>query len=127
MIAKGNLHNSGARLARYMLRATDGERVELYDLRGFADPDLVQALRSVDATAKAGTRCDKPFFHVQVRNHDDDRPLSRAEWMQVADRIEAANGLSGQPRAIVFHLTATGKEHMHIAFSRIDGARMKAG
>src|ERR1700733_14182086 len=69
MIAKGNTHSSGLRLARYMIRAKDGERVERGEVRGFASDEIVDAFRSVDAMAE-GTRGEKPLFHVQVRNRD---------------------------------------------------------
>jgi hypothetical protein len=73
------------------------------------------------------TQCDQPFFHVQVRNPVSDRVLTREEWEQVADRIEAKIGYEGQARAIAFHLDTTiGQEHMHIVWSRIDDESLKA-
>ena len=72
------------------------------------------------------TRCEQPFFHVQVRNPDGEE-LSRDQWLRVADRIETKLGLTDQPRAICFHVDeTTGHEHMHVAWSRIDGETMTA-
>lgn len=123
MIAKGNTHSSGLRLARYMIRAKDGERVERGEVRGFASDEIVDAFRSVDAMAE-GTRGEKPLFHVQVRNRDGEH-LTPEQWEQAADRIEAKLGLAGQPRAIVFHVNEeTEDRHMHIAWSRIDDETM---
>jgi hypothetical protein len=125
MIAKGTTHNNGAKLARYMTTGKDGERAELWELCGFAAGDIRDAFRSVHVMAEA-TRCEQPFFHVQVRNPEGEE-LSRDQWRRVADRIESKLGLSGQPRAIAFHTDlATGHEHLHLAWSRIDGETMTA-
>ena len=125
MIAKGTTHNDGAKLARYMTTGKAGERAELWQLLGFAAGDIRDAFRSVHVMAEA-TRCEQPFFHVQVRNPDGEE-LSREQWRQVADRIESKLGLTDQPRAICFHIDEkTGHEHMHIAFSRINGDTLTA-
>lgn len=125
MICKGNTHKNGAKLARYMTTGKDGERAELWALAGFAAGDIREAFRSVHVMAEA-TRCEQPFFHVQVRTPDDEE-LSKEEWRRVVDRIEAKLGLSGQPCAIAFHADEeTGHEHMHVAWSRIDAETMTA-
>ncbi len=122
MIIKGVTHNNGAKLGRYMITGKAGERVELWQLRGFADEDIVLAFLSVHVMADA-TQCEQPFFHVQVRNPVGDRALSREEWERIADRIEAKIGYEGQGRAIAFHVDeASGQEHMHVAWNRIDDA-----
>lgn len=125
MIAKGTLHNSGARLAAYMVTGKDGEKAQLYELRGFASADIRAAFRDVDAMT-TGTRVEKPFFHVQVRNPEGEE-LSRLAWQHVAERIESKLGYSGQPRAIAFHTDEkTGHEHMHIAWARLDAESLTA-
>lgn len=125
MIAKGTAHNNGAKLARYLITGKRGERAQLWQLRGFAEANAVEAFRTVQAMAQA-TQCAQPFFHVQVRNRDGEE-LTRAQWERAADRIEAKLGYSGQARAIAFHLDlASGHEHMHVAWSRIDEATMTA-
>ena len=119
MIAKGNTHSSGAVLGRYLVTAKDGERVMLSELRGFASRHIVEAFRSVDVIA-ASTKCRAPFFHVYVRNPAGEG-LSREQWQQTANSIEQILGLTGQPRAIAFHVTEeTGHSHMHVVWSRID-------
>jgi len=119
MISKGNTHKNGVRLANYMTTGKDGERAELWQLRGFEATNIVDAFRDVQIMAGA-TRCEQPFFHVQVRNRDGET-LNRHQWEYAADRIERMIGLAGQPRAIAFHVDEkTGHEHMHVAWSRID-------
>jgi hypothetical protein len=108
-----------------MTTAKPGERADLWQLRGFASNDIKDAFRSVHVIA-AATQCEKPFFHVQVRNPDGEA-LAREQWERVADRIESKLGFSGQPRAISFHCDQnTGHEHMHVAWSRIDDETMTA-
>lgn len=125
MIAKGTTHNSGSRLAAYMVTGKDGERAELYSLHGFAAGDIREAFASIEAM-KAGTKLDKAFFHVQVRNPEGEE-LIRAQWLRVAEAIEHKIGYSGQPRAIAFHTDEkTGHEHMHVAWSRIDEETLQA-
>lgn len=125
MIAKGNTHADCGKLAAYLVTGKDGEKAELHELRGFASDDIREAFRTVAFLAE-GTQCDKPLFHVQVRNPAGEA-LTREQWRQVAERIERINGLTNQPRAIAFHTdTKTGDEHMHVAWSRIDDAAMKA-
>jgi Relaxase/Mobilisation nuclease domain len=125
MIAKGTTHDSGGRLATYMITGKDGEKAELWQVRGFAGEDIKDAFRSVHILAEA-TRCQQPLFHVQVRNPEGEH-LTREQWERVADRIESKLGLSDQPRAIAFHRQeATGDEHMHIGWSRIDEATWTA-
>jgi hypothetical protein len=124
MIAKGNRHNNGVRLARYLTEGAKGERAQLWELRGFATEDIFEAFRDVHVIADA-TKAEKPFFHVQVRNRDGET-LTREQWRLTADRIERILGLTGQPRAIAFHIEEeTGYEHMHIAFSVIDADTLK--
>ncbi len=125
MIAKGTTHNNGAKLAWYMITGKDGERAELWELRGFEATGIKDAFRDVHIMAEA-TQCEQPFFHVQVRNPDGEI-LTRQQWQVTANRIERMLGLTGQPRAIAFHINeATGHEHMHVAWSRIDENTLKA-
>jgi hypothetical protein len=125
MIAKANTHNSGARLAAYLMKEKDGQKATLYELRGFEALDIKDAFRDIDIMA-AGTRIDQPFFHLQVRLPDGEK-LNFRQWEQIANRIEQTLRFEGQPRAIVFHTSReTGDTHMHIAWSRIDEQTMKA-
>jgi hypothetical protein len=68
MIAKGTVHDNGARLARYLITSKRGETAQLSQLRGFASDDILLAFRSIHVMAEA-TRCEHPFFHIQVKKH----------------------------------------------------------
>jgi hypothetical protein len=125
MIAKGTTHADGAILARYLVTGKERERAELWELRGFACTGIVAAFRSVHVMA-AATKCLAPFFHVSVRNADEDN-LDRSQWELVANSLERMLGLTDQPRAVAFHTAEdTGFAHMHIAWSRINEETLTA-
>jgi hypothetical protein len=124
MIAKGNLHGAGGRLARYLVTGKKGERAELAELRGFASAEIGAAFLDVEIQAR-GTRAEKPFFHAYVRLAAGEA-LDRKQWRYVADRIERQLGFAGQPRAVAFHHLPAGETHMHVAWSRIDLEDMRA-
>jgi hypothetical protein len=117
MIAKGNLHSHGQKLAAYLVKGHPGERGELIEMRGFAASDLRVAFRDVEIQA-GGTACRKPFFHCYTRLAPGEA-LEQERWLQIADREEKRLGFTGQPRAVSFHHLADGSVHMHIAWSRI--------
>ena len=106
MIAKGNLHGDGAKLARYMMTGEKGEIAELIGTRGLdtfgADP--VKAFATLQRVAEANTRSTEPFFHSQTRNAPGEH-LTNEQWLQVADREEKRLGFAGQPRIVSFIAT----------------------
>ena len=53
------------------------------------------------------------------------RSIRREQYFTAIDRIEDKLGLSGQARAVVFHVKG-GREHCHVVWSRIDTDQMKA-
>lgn len=119
MIAKGNLHGDGAKLATYLVTGKDGERAELIELRGFPTDNIRDAFLLAQLGAEAKTQSTRPFFHTYVRLPDGES-LSRDQWQHVADRIEKQLGFKDQPRALAFHHLPDGATHLHIAWSRID-------
>jgi hypothetical protein len=119
MIAKGNFHGGGVKLAAYLVKGHPGERAELVEMRGFAASDLRDAFRQEDIKAREATKAETAFFHCYTRLAAGER-LTREQWIEIADREEKRLGFTGQPRAISFHTDrATGDSHMHIAWSRI--------
>jgi hypothetical protein len=125
MIAKGNLHAHGQKLAAYLITGKMHERAELVELRGFASTNIREAFIDVQIQAEA-TRCEKPFYHAHVRLPDGEA-LTREQWLYVADRLERALGFEGQGRAVAFHQDRSSNErHLHVAWSRIDLEQMRA-
>ena len=125
MIIKGNRHNNGPKLARYMMTGEHGERAELAELRGFASGNIVDAFRDVHLMADAHG-IENPFFHVQVRLPEGEE-LKPEQWQRTADAAQKRLGLNGQARAITFHINeTTGERHMHIGISLIDEETLQA-
>ena len=128
MIIKGNRHNNGGKLASYMMNGDTrkGERAELHQIRGFGEAEnIAEAFRDLEIMAEA-TKADNALFHVQIRLPEHER-LTREQWERAADRTEKRLGLTGQPRAITFHINdKTGERHMHVGWSLIDAEEMKA-
>ncbi len=123
MILKGNERGHGKELAKHLLNARDNEHVELHDLRGFVSDDLYGAMRECEAVAR-GTRCKNHLFSLSLNPpENEDVPVEVFE--SAIDRIETQLGLTGQPRAIVFH-EKEGRRHAHAVWSRINGQEMKA-
>ena len=124
MIARGQIHSSGPKLAAYLTAGKEGERAELVELRGVLAEDIRGAFADLQNIA-ALTKAEKPFFHAHIRLPDDER-LTREQWLIVADRMEKALGFAGQTRAVAFHRSDTHGDHLHVAWNRIDLDTMKA-
>jgi hypothetical protein len=127
MIIKGNRHNNGGKLANYMMNgdARKSERAELHQLKGLGEAgNIAEAFRDLEIRAEA-TKADNALFHVQIRLPEHER-LTPEQWERAADRTEKRLGLTGQPRAITFHINKTGERHMHVGWSLIDADAMKA-
>ncbi len=125
MIAKGNLHAHGVKLASYLMTGHPGERAELLGMRGFGPvSDLRDGFRIQQIVARDGTKAELPFFHAQLRSVDGEgvKKLSRADWLAIADRCDRALGpaMSEQPRAVSLHIDRqTGDMHMHLGYSLV--------
>jgi hypothetical protein len=124
MIAKGNHHAHGVKLAAYLVKAHAGERGELIDMRGFGPiNDLRDGFRIEEIRAHDGTRAEKPFFHVHLRGAaNEGAKLSREDWLAIADRVDKALGrqMGEQPRAASLHVDRkTGDMHLHLGYSLV--------
>jgi hypothetical protein len=122
MIAKGNLHASGAKLVSYIMSAERGERVEFGGANGFAffNRDLLQAAGIMQRMADETTKCEKAWFHTQTRLAPGEQ-LTPEQWEIVRAREEKRLGFSGLPTAWSFHVNeATGERHLHAAWYRVD-------
>ena len=51
--------------------------------------------------------------------------ITAEQWRATINRLGEKLGLSGQPRVVVMH-EKHGREHVHVVWSRVDGASMKA-
>lgn len=124
MITKASQRGGGQQLATHLLNARDNERVEVLQIRGSVARDLHGAFAEWEAISSA-TKCRKNLYSLSINPDPQQRKLSRAEIREFVTRVETTLGLKDQPRAVVCHVKG-GREHYHVAWSRIDAARMKA-
>ena len=124
MIPKASQRAGGQQLATHLLNAIDNERVEVLALRGAVARDLHGAFAEWEAAA-SGTKCRKYLYSLSINPDPQQRKLSRQEMTEFIRRVETTLGLAHQPRAVVCHVKE-GREHYHVAWSRIDTAKMKA-
>ncbi|WP_298921280.1 relaxase/mobilization nuclease domain-containing protein [uncultured Roseobacter sp.] len=123
MILNGNQRGGGLKLAAHLSNMIENDHVELHELRGFSSETLRGAMQETDAIAK-GTQCKQFLFSLSLSPPETEQVPVAAFEAAVAD-IEKRLGLSGQPRAIVFH-EKNGRRHAHAVWSRIDVQEMKA-
>jgi hypothetical protein len=121
MILKGNQRSGGDDLATHLMNEFDNERIEVAQIRGTVADHLHGAFAEYEALA-SGTRCKEPLYSLSI---NPSAPISRDQYFAAIDRIEQRLGLSGQARAVVFHVKH-GREHAHVVWCRIDTAKMRA-
>ena len=123
MILKGSQRSGGQNLAVHLMRVDENEHVELHDMRGFISDDLHGAFKEAHAISR-GTKCKQYLFSLSL-NPPESEQVPVAAFEKAIAQIEDELGLSGQPRAIVFH-EKQGRRHAHCVWSRIDADTMTA-
>lgn len=118
MIPFGSQRASGQELATHLLNAQDNERIEIAGLRGSGADDLHGAFAEWRALARQRTRCRKYLYSLSINPDPAQEPLTRAQYEDYIARAEDKLGLTGQPRAVVFHVKH-GREHCHVVWSRV--------
>ena len=109
-------------MARHLLKS-ENEHVDVHELRGFVSDDLKSALHEAYAVSR-GTRAKQFLFSLSL-NPPQAENVTIAEYEDAINRVEDRFGLTGQPRAIVFH-EKKGRRHAHAVWSRINSLKMKA-
>lgn len=123
MILKGSQRGGAKQLGRHLLNRADNEHVEVHEVRGFMADDLLGALQEAEAVSR-GTRCKQPLFSVSL-NPPETESVRVDVFEGALAAIEERNGLTGQPRVVVFH-EKEGRRHCHAVWSRIDAETMTA-
>lgn len=127
MILVGNQRGGARDLALHLMKP-ENEHVEVAELRGFVADDLDGAFQESYAISR-GTKC-KQFLFSMSFNPPKGAEVSDQGFYAAIDTAESKLGLTGQPRAIVFHekLGDDGemRRHAHAVWSRIDVEEMKA-
>ena len=116
---------NGQDLATHLMNTHDNEHMELAQVRGAVAQDLHGAFAEWEAQAAALTRCRNYLYSLSVNPDPSHGQLSREQYLAYIDLVEEQLGLSGQPRAVVFHVKE-GREHCHVVWSRIDVQAGKA-
>jgi hypothetical protein len=123
MILKASQRGGSTQLAAHLLKTHDNEHVAVHELRGFSSDDLRSALHEIYAVSR-GTRAKQFLFSLSLNPPPQERVEIEA-FEEAIEAVEQKLGLSGQPRAVVFH-EKEGRRHAHVVWSRIDTERMKA-
>lgn len=123
MILKGSQRSGGQNLAAHLLNLKDNEHIRLHELRGFASDDLCSAFKEAEAIS-LGTKCRQYLFSLSL-SPPEHASVPEDTFERAIDHIEERLGLTGQPRAIVFH-EKEGRRHAHCVWSRIDAQTMTA-
>lgn len=130
MIPFASQRGGGRDLATHLMNAHDNEYLELADVRGAIADDLHGAFAEWETQARAMTKCRNYLYSLSINPDPAQGPMPRALYDDYIARVEAALGLEGQPRAVVFHIKedkrGLGREHCHVVWSRIDVQDMKA-
>ena len=122
MILVGNQRGGASNLARHLL-SPENEHVRLHEISGFASDDLHGAFNEAHAISR-GTRCQQFLYSLSL-NPPSGKAVTDKEFERAVSKAEEKLGLTGQPRAIVFH-EKEGRRHCHAVWSRINAAEMKA-
>ena len=115
MILKGNQRGNGADLAIHLMNSYDNESIEVAEVYGTVAGDLLGAFAEFEAVSR-GTKATEYLYSLSI---DPPQPMSREQYYEAISGIEYGLGLTGQPRAVVFHVK-DGREHCHVVWSRID-------
>ena len=122
MILHGNQRGGARDLAQHLMKE-ENDHVELHELRGFASDNLDDAFQESYAISR-GTKCKQYLFSLSL-NPPPHEKVSTGQFEAAVNKVEDRLGLSGQPRAIVFH-EKEGRRHAHAVWSRIKTDEMKA-
>ncbi|MCD1624327.1 relaxase/mobilization nuclease domain-containing protein [Citromicrobium bathyomarinum] len=121
MILKASARGTPMALAKHLLNERDNDQIETHRVEGFLSTDLSEAMLEVQAMS-AGIRSQKPLFSVSL-SPPEEASADVALFERTADQIMEANGLKGQPHALIFH-EKENRRHAHLVVSRIDPERM---
>lgn len=98
--------------ARALTAYVTGDQHELGAVayRNLLAENPADAAREMALTARLSARCEKPFLHVQLAWHPEERPPT-AQIIAAMDRTLAKLGLEDRQAVYAIHLE---KEHVHI-------------
>jgi septal ring factor EnvC (AmiA/AmiB activator) len=122
MILKASQRGNAVQLGHHLLKP-ENEHVELHEIRGFLSETVLGALKEAQAIS-CGTKCKQFLFSVSLSPPETSLVPVKA-FEDAIEQIEEKNGLTGQPRIVIFH-EKEGRRHCHAVWSRIDAETMTA-
>jgi len=127
MIIKGSPRGQSAadtaRLAKHLL-AAENEAVAVLELKGVGADALPGALAEMRAISMA-TRTRRPLYHASISvTPDESRGMAPGRWIEAADALEQALGLTGHQRVLVQHVKKS-RVHLHVVWSRVHPVTLK--
>ena len=121
MVIKGKSRTNGGQLAAYLLKLDGNERIQIIE-HNSPHETLSETFRDWEVLAD-GVDGKKYLYHAQI-NPEARYVLTPEQYERAADVLETALGFTGQPRVIVFHEKADGRQHAHVVWHRIDAEKM---
>jgi hypothetical protein len=108
------------------MNSFDNERIEIAEMYGAVAGDLHGAFAEF-AAVSVGTKAKECLYSLSI---SPSAPLTREQYFEAIGIIETRLGLTGQPRAVIFHVKRDkdhrAREHCHVVWSRIDVDKMRA-
>ncbi|MEL7274768.1 MAG: relaxase [Pseudomonadota bacterium] len=123
MILKGNQRAGAKELTYHLLNTRDNDHITVHEVSGFVSNDVVEAFNEAYAISQA-TRCKQYLFSLSL-NPPEQESVPVRDFETAISLAEQRLGLSGQPRAIIFH-EKEGRRHAHCVWSRIEVGSMTA-
>jgi len=125
MILKGSSRRGAVDLALHLNNCLDNERVIISEVRGAVSTNLYDAFREWELISDQ-SKAKNSFYSLSINPDPEQREWTDKEWKRAIEHVEAKLGLTGQPRAIVYHHKvgeyddqAKERMHCHVVWSRI--------
>jgi hypothetical protein len=131
MIIKGGSRTNGKQLGRYLTAKGENENVRVFDVRGASTQDAAKAVLEFSLASELTKRGRNGLYSASISPAvGEDSSMTLDDWLKSADVLEKKLGLTGQPRAVVFHekIGEDGKrrQHLHCVWQREkDGKLLK--
>lgn len=123
MILKASTRSDPVALGRHLTNEQDNDHVEPHEVRGFISDDVMSAMRELHGVSQ-GIRSRQPIFSVSLSPPPTER-VGIEVFERAIDEIERRNGLTDQPRIVIFH-EKEGRRHAHAVWSRVNVDTMTA-
>lgn len=123
MVIGGHKNPNTEALGYYLTSQGKNEKAELWEIKGTVADNVWDALYEMDAIGKT-TRAEGSFYSAHI-DPEEGEQLTKEQLLKAVDILEKSLGFEGNQRIVVYHNLA-GREHLHIAWSRINLENMKA-